>query len=59
MTGRADELERFKGEINLVEFAQSLGYVVIKKESSRACAVMKLGGDKIVVATDKADGHGI
>ena len=59
VTGRADELERFKGEINLVEFAQSLGYVVIKKESSRACAVMKLGGDKIVVATDKADGHGI
>lgn len=59
MTGRADELERFKGEINLVEFAQSLGYEVIKKESSSACAVMKCGGDKVVVATDKADGHGI
>ena len=59
MTGRTDELERFKGEINLVEFAQSLGYEVIKKESSRACSVMKRGGDKIVVATDEADGHGI
>ena len=59
VTGRTDELERFKGEINLVEFAQSLGYEVIKKESSRACSVMKRGGDKIVVATDKADGHGV
>lgn len=53
------ELERFKREINLVEFAQSLGYEVLKKESSRASIVMKSGGDKIIVATDQADGHGI
>lgn len=56
---QADELERFKREINLVEFAQSLGYEVIKKESSKASTVMRLGGDKIIVATDQADNHGI
>lgn len=57
--GQADELERFKSEINLVEFAQSLGYEIIKKESSKASIVMRSGGDKIIVSTDKADGHGI
>lgn len=57
--GQADELERFKREINLVEFAQSLGYEIIKKESSKASTVMRSGGDKIIVATDKADDHGI
>ena len=56
---QSDELERFKREINLVEFAQGMGYEVLKKESSRASIVMKSGGDKIIVATDQADGHGI
>lgn len=56
---RADELEIFKREISLTEFAQSLGYVVVKKESSRCCTVMKGDNDKIIVATSKSDGHGI
>lgn len=58
MTGRADELERFKREVNLPEFAQSLGYEIVKKESSRACTVMKSSRDKIVVTT-ATDGHGV
>ena len=56
---RADELERFKRDINLVEYAASQGYHVVKRESSRASTVMVDGqGDKIVVATDQ-DGHGV
>lgn len=56
---QSDELGRFKREINLVELAESIGYQIQKKESSKSCIVMKSGGDKIIVATDKADGHGI
>lgn len=56
---QADELGRFKTEINLVEYAQAQGYEVIKRESSQhSVALRRLDGDKIVVATD-ADGHGI
>jgi hypothetical protein len=53
------ELERFKTEINLVEFACSYGYELDRKESSRTSFVMRhQDGDKIVVAID-TDGHGI
>jgi 5S rRNA maturation endonuclease (ribonuclease M5) len=55
---RDDELARFKMDINFIEYAESLGYEIEGKESSRASAVMRRGDDKIVVATD-ADGHGI
>ncbi len=55
---RDDELRRFKTDINLVEFAQSCGYQVDRRESSRASVVMRSGDDKIVIATDQ-DGHGI
>ena len=55
---RADELERFKSQINLVEYAQAQGYQIVKTESSKASTVMRQGDDKIVVATD-VDGHGI
>lgn len=55
---RDDELERFKTDINFVEYAESLGYEINTRESSRASTVMRRGDDKIVVATD-ADGHGI
>jgi Ti-type conjugative transfer relaxase TraA len=54
-----NELERFKKEINLAEYAQANGYSVDKRESSRNSKIMRHeNGDKIVVATDK-DGHGI
>ena len=56
---RKQELEFFKTEINLVEYAQSQGYEYISKASSRNSAVLAHPqGDKIVVATD-TDGHGI
>lgn len=54
------ELERFKSEINLVEYAAAQGYAIDHKESSKASIVMRRerDDDKIIVATD-ADGHGI
>ena len=56
---RKQELEKFKTEINLVEYAQSFGYQYITKQSSRNSAVLRHeNGDKIVVATD-SDGHGV
>jgi hypothetical protein len=55
---RADELEQFKRNINLAEYAASQGYVLDKSESSRNSRVMRKGDDKIVVATAE-DGHGI
>lgn len=55
---RADELERFKSQINLAEYAEAQGYEIDRRESSRASTVMRRGDDKIVVATDQ-DGHGI
>jgi hypothetical protein len=56
---RKEELEFFKTEINLVEYAQSQGYEYIRKESSRnSAALAHDNGDKIVVATD-TDGHGV
>jgi hypothetical protein len=56
---RQEELEKFKTEINLVEYAQSQGYQYISQASSRNSAVLAHdNGDKIVVATD-TDGHGI
>lgn len=58
MNNQDTELERFKREINLVEFAESVGYTLIGKPSKHS-ATMVYGGDKIVVATDAADGHGI
>lgn len=56
---RNHELEQFKSRINLVEYAQALGYQVDRKESSQTSKVLRHGnGDKIVVVTDQS-GHGI
>jgi hypothetical protein len=56
---RINELEQFKGLINLVEYAQTLGYQVDRKESSQNSKVLRHdNGDKIVVATGQ-NGHGI
>lgn len=52
------ELERFKTELNLSDFAAARGYEIDRKESSRSSLVMRRGSDKIIIATDK-DGHGI
>src|SRR5260370_26995880 len=53
------ELDRFKKDIHLVQFAvQRCGYARDRKESSRACHVLRHPGtdDKIVVRQGK-DGH--
>ncbi|VEP14185.1 conserved hypothetical protein [Hyella patelloides LEGE 07179] len=56
---RKAELEFFKTQINLAEYAQSQGYQYIGKTSSRNSAVLRhSNGDKVIVATD-TDGHGI
>ena len=56
---RNDELEQFKSRINLVEYAQTQGYQVDRKESSHNSKVLRHGnGDKIVVVTGQ-NGHGI
>ena len=47
------QLERFKTEINLVEYATSIGYKYLSDESSPSSAVLRHDlGDKIVVVTD-------
>lgn len=55
---RSDELNRFKTDINLVEYAQSNGYEIDAAESSRSSVVMRNGSDKIIVSTE-LDGHGV
>ena len=45
------ELERFKAEINLTEFAASRGYALDQRESSRASATMRHpSGDKVIIS---------
>ena len=51
-----EELERFKRNIRLHEYAASLGYEMDKRESSRREIVMRKSGDKIAVRLD-VDGH--
>ena len=60
MENRNDELDRFKTQINLAEYAASQGYQLDRRESSRNSAVMRRESDddKIIVATD-TDGHGV
>src|SRR5881296_1662916 len=49
------ELESFKGEIDLRQFAVSLGYEIDRRESWRGSTVLRRGADKIVV---KRNDHG-
>lgn len=49
------ELDIFKREIDLRQFAVSLGYEVDRRESWRGSTVLRSGGDKIVV---KRNGNG-
>ena len=53
-----EELERFKTDINLTEFAASFGYSLDRKESSRNTAVMRdAQGDKICISKSSRDNH--
>lgn len=56
---RVDELERFKTDINLVEYAASCGYTIDKTKSSKASVVMVGNGSKIIITTSEKDRHGI
>lgn len=49
------ELESFKREIDLRQFAVSLGYEIDRRESWRGSSVLRRGADKIVV---KRNGNG-
>lgn len=57
------ELEQFKRQINLTEYAASLGYQLQPRESTKngASIVMRHPGtdDKIVIARRESDGHWI
>ena len=54
-----DELERFKTDINLSEYAASCGYQFVRLESSRNSVAMKHpNGDKIIIARG-SDNHWI
>jgi hypothetical protein len=54
-----EELERFKREVNLVEFAAARGYEIDRRKSSRASVVMRhpANDDKIVISRAGADQH--
>jgi hypothetical protein len=56
-----DELERFKSEINLTEYAASRGYRLDRRESSRNSVAMRhpANDDKIIVARGEPDRHWI
>ena len=51
--GEATEIERFKREISLVDYAATVGYTLDKKESSRSSVVMRreADDDKIIIGT--------
>ena len=55
-----EELERFKTQINLTEFAAVRGYALDRAESSRNSAMMRHpDGGKIVIAKNEASGDWI
>ncbi|MEL4898038.1 DUF3991 and toprim domain-containing protein, partial [Crocosphaera sp. Alani8] len=54
----AQELDKFKTDINLADYAQANGYSIDKKKSSVNCLVLKDNqGDKILVGVNQSDGH--
>lgn len=55
---RNDELERFKADINMVEYAKTLGFEVDRKASTAKSIKMKNGSDTLIIST-ASDGHGI
>jgi len=55
MMNQDSELDAFKREIDLREFAVSLGYEIDRRESWRGSTVLRRGADKIVV---KRNGNG-
>lgn len=59
MLDRKEELEKFKIDIDLRRYAETVGYIISQKESSRNSSVLTHpNGDKIIVAID-SDHHWI
>lgn len=56
-----DELERFKSQINLTEYAAARGYQLDRRESSRNSVVMRhpASDDKIIITRADRDHHWI
>ena len=46
-----NELYRFKREINLVDYAASLGYRIDRQKSSKSCTIMRKDYVKIGIST--------
>lgn len=55
MINQDGELDAFKRDIDLRQFAESLGYQIDRRESWRGSTVLRCGADKIVV---KRNGNG-
>lgn len=51
------ELDRFKQEINLAEYAQTFGYTIDKKKSTKISPVLKKDGDTLVIGQSRSDSH--
>lgn len=47
------DIESFKRDIKLPDYACSQGYFVDKKESTRSCLILRCGGDKIAVSMSR------
>ena len=56
MINQYGELDAFKRDIDLRQFAESLGYQIDRRESWRGSAVLRCAADKIVV---KRNGNGL
>jgi len=56
-TNRATELSQFKEQINLSEYAASIGYCIDRTESSKNSIVMRKGDDKIIIALSAESQH--
>ena len=55
---QAQELDKFKTDINLADYAQVNGYSIDKKKTSVNCLVLKnTEGYKILVGINQSDGH--
>ncbi len=55
---RNEELDQFKTQINLVDYAQNNGYQLDQKKSSTNCIVLfDNQGDKILIGLNKTDNH--
>lgn len=51
------ELNHFKQNVNIAEYAQLLGYTINKKKSTKISPVLQKDGETIVVGQDRRDNH--